>query len=520
MKPLVTMRDALSNEQLLGNALAGDSWAAWRILLIAMMGEPLTDDERVIFTKLTGRTREPLQMIEEATLVAGRRGGKSRAMAAGLAVYVAALCEHPRLVPGERGIVLMIAPDQKQAKISLDYCTACFEQSPLLRQLIAVRTADELQLTNGISVQVRSSSFRRLRGLTAVLVIADEASYFFSDEFSANADVEILNAARPCLASTGGPLVIASSPYAKRGVVYENWERYYRPDADPKILVAQAATRDLNPSLEQSFIDRAYAKDPISAASEYGAEFRGDLASYITLESVLRCVEKGCVERGPLRGFQYRAFADPSGGSGSDSFAVAIAHKEGAALGAETVIIDKIMVAVPPFNPEQVTQDMCDTLLQYRCSRVVGDSWGGEWPRQAFRKGGVSYAVATKSRSELYADLLPLLNARSVDLVDHPKLIAQLCQLERRTGRAGKDSIGHPQGQYDDVANCVAGAVSVALSGASSTELWRKQPTVILGHQAVHRRYPPSTPLPRFSFDDDGRRPAVISGRDNARRVH
>ena len=47
MTPFVTMRRALSDEHLLGAVLGGDSWLAWRILLIAAMGEPLTDEERV-----------------------------------------------------------------------------------------------------------------------------------------------------------------------------------------------------------------------------------------------------------------------------------------------------------------------------------------------------------------------------------------------------------------------------------------------------------------------------------------
>jgi hypothetical protein len=58
MTPFVTMRRALSDEHLLGGVLGGDSWLAWRVLLIAAMGEALTDEERAIFAKLTGRGRE------------------------------------------------------------------------------------------------------------------------------------------------------------------------------------------------------------------------------------------------------------------------------------------------------------------------------------------------------------------------------------------------------------------------------------------------------------------------------
>ena len=216
MKPTISLRKALADKQLLGRVLAGDTWQAWRTLLIASMGEALREDERATFTALTGRPHEPGQRVEELVAVVGRRGGKSRANAT-LAAYIGGLCKHD-LVPGETGIVLCIAPDQRQAAIVLDYCHAAFEQSPILRQLIANRTADTLELNNGINIDVRASSFRRLRGPTYVAAICDEAAFWYSDEYSSNADVEILNAVRPGLATTSGPLIIASSPYAKRGV--------------------------------------------------------------------------------------------------------------------------------------------------------------------------------------------------------------------------------------------------------------------------------------------------------------
>ncbi len=118
MIPRITLRKALADPQLLGGTLGGESWQAWRALLIAAMGEDLTGEEREIFRRLTGRDREPGQRVEELVCVVGRRGGKSRAMAT-LACYIAALCEHD-LVPGERGVTLLVAPDQRQAKIALD----------------------------------------------------------------------------------------------------------------------------------------------------------------------------------------------------------------------------------------------------------------------------------------------------------------------------------------------------------------------------------------------------------------
>ena len=98
---------------------------------------------------------------------------------------------------------------------------ACFERSPILKQLIANRTADALELTNGITLEVRPASFRKLRGPTYIAVIADELAFWYVDAAYANPDVEILNAVEPGLATTGGPLILASSPHARRGALWE-----------------------------------------------------------------------------------------------------------------------------------------------------------------------------------------------------------------------------------------------------------------------------------------------------------
>ena len=165
-----------------------------------------------------------------------------------LATYIAGLCDHSdALVPGERGVLLCVALDQRVAKIILDYAEASFERSPILKQLIASRTADALELTNGITLEVRPASFRKLRGPTYVAVIADELAFWYVDAAYANPDVEILNAVEPGLATTGGPLILASSPHARRGVLWEVFKRHYGAGGDPLILVAHGASRTLNP---------------------------------------------------------------------------------------------------------------------------------------------------------------------------------------------------------------------------------------------------------------------------------
>ena len=209
---------------------------------------------------------------------------------------------------------------------SCSYTEAAFSASPVLRQLIEARTARELRLTNRVDIEVRAADFRRLRGLTYVGIIADEAA-FWSVEGSANPDTEILASVRPGLATTSGPLIMISSPYARRGELWRTYNKHFGPNGDRLILVAQGSSRQFNPTLPQAVVDRAYERDPAAASAEYGAEFRRDIESFVALEAIEACVSRGVFERGPVPDVGYHAFADPSGGA-SDSMTLSVAHPE------------------------------------------------------------------------------------------------------------------------------------------------------------------------------------------------
>jgi hypothetical protein len=333
VKPRIPIRKALEDHNLLGGCLPGDTWRPWRVLLIALMGEALTDAERVIFKEITGRDHEPGFRVEEFAAIIGRRGGKSRAMAA-LVAYVTGLCDHPELVLGERGLALIIASDQEQALTCLSYVEAAFAGSPILRQLIESKTQKQIRLTNKLLIMVRASDYRRVRGVTLLLAIADEAAFWASTADSANPDSEIIGALRPALATCQGLLCLISSPHAKRGELWNLYKKYYGPAGDPAVLVAKAPSRTMNPSLPESIVRRAIERDAVAAAAEYGAEFRSDVANFVDREIVQAAVMPGIKEIMPARGTTYTAFHDPSGGS-SDSATLAVGHVRG-----DVVVID------------------------------------------------------------------------------------------------------------------------------------------------------------------------------------
>jgi hypothetical protein len=166
------------------------------------MGEQLTHDETVTLQQVTGRQQAPTSRCEELIGIVGRRGGKSRAVAV-VATYLSTLIDYNDvLVPGERGLLLCIAPDLKQSAVVYGYIAGILDESPALKPLVANATRNTLRLTNGIDIEVRAASWRRLRGVTCVACVCDESCFWFSDEQSANQDSEILQAVRPTLATT------------------------------------------------------------------------------------------------------------------------------------------------------------------------------------------------------------------------------------------------------------------------------------------------------------------------------
>ncbi len=445
--------DAMSSEDLFGKQFGGESWNAWRAFLGALFSLPMGDSLEV-FQRHTARTTPTTEAVREAWAIVGRRGGKSR-IAALVAVYLSCFRDYSDvLAEGERGLVMVLAPDRRQARVVFGYIKGLL-QVPPLRRMVGKTLKESIDLKNGVSIEIHTASFRTTRGYTVLAAICDETAWWY-DEKSANPDSEILQALRPAMLTVPGSVLLAiTTPYARRGEAYRNYQRYHGQDNAP-VLVWQAPTVAMNPLVDEAVIAAAFEQDAIAASAEYLAEFRRDVEAFLSIEAIEGVVIPGRLELPPRKDVKYSAFTDPSGGS-QDSFTVAIAHREN-----DLAVLDAVREVHPPFSPEQVTGEFATLIKSYHLRTVSGDRYAGEWPREQFRKHGVEYKVGDKPKSELYRDLLPLVNSGRVELLDHKVLKRQLEGLERRVARGGKDSIDHgPQGR-DDVANSVAGAVLLA----------------------------------------------------------
>jgi hypothetical protein len=320
------------------------TWAAWFAFLKTMFGLPLNDAELATFQKHTGRNTPLLAGHLESTLIVGRRGGKSLVLAL-IAAFLAVFYDwSPYLTGGERGTIMIVAADRRQAQSIFRYLKEMLS-IPLLAGLIERETAESVDLSNGITVEILTANFRTIRGRTVVAALFDELAFWHTDEGVANPDVEIVAAVRPAMATVPGAMLLkTSSPYARRGELWEDYRLYYGKD-DAATLVWQAETGAMNPTVSEAFLAKEFEKDPARASAEYGAQFRGDIESFVGRGVVESCVVTGRYELSPTYGVVYVGFVDAAGGSGTDSMTMCIAHRDG-----ERAIVDVLREVKPQFR--------------------------------------------------------------------------------------------------------------------------------------------------------------------------
>ena len=444
--------------------MTGDLWLPWRAFWKAVYALPMTPEELALYQRHTRRAAPPSAPVEEAFMAVGRGAGKTRNAALN-AVYRAITFDAAQVAPGEPVIVPLIAKDRKQARQALGYVRGLARLPDIAPWVARATLSETIQLKTGVDIEIMTASFRGSRGYTCPLAVCDEVAFWFDE--GANPDHEILTAIRGTLGRVaGGLLLVLSSPYAPRGELHAAVERYYGRDeesARDHVLVWNADTHSMNPTYSARAIAREFARDPVSAASEYGSDgfvqFRQGRQALFDEEPLRQAIAPDRRELPPASGLAYVAFVDAAEGArAGDSMTLAIAHQDGS-----RAVLDVVREVQPPFNPgEVIGQTFAPLLHAYGIRTVTGDRHAVGFVADAFAKAGVTFTPTTLSKSDLYAELLPLINTGAVALLDHATLRTQLLTLERRSVRGGTDRIDHPRGGHDDVANAAAGALVLA----------------------------------------------------------
>ena len=464
MTPLITLSHALSDVNLLGKPFQSPSFWTWKTVAKVIDGEPLREQREMdLFQESTGRSRLPTAPVRRLIVLVGRRGGKDRFMSA-VAVWRAALCAdwHKHLSAGEQAVVLLLGADRKQAGILRRYCEGLLN-APLLAQEVTRRTDEVIEFRNGASLEIATNDARLVRGRSAIAVIGSECAHWKTDEYAASSDEEVVNAAEPSMAMCpdGGMLLLGSSVYRKRGYMYRKYKELHGNE-ESEDLCWFAASAVMNPKLPLHFVEKALAEDLAKAGAEYLNRWREDVTDFIPADVVEGCSDFDIYERPPQRDVSYTAYCDPAGGTGTDLFTIAIAHREYDENG--TVRLDLVRERKPRFVPAAAIREYAELLRGYGINTVQGDKFGGGFHADEWLRNGITFIPCDKTTSENYLHALPMLLNGRVRLLDNPTLRTQFIGLERHLQPGGRETVTHAQvaSAHDDLAAAACGAIVAA----------------------------------------------------------
>lgn len=438
------------------------TWKPWRSLLKAALAIEEESGDLELMKRCTGLNHWPTEPHNEVFISSSRRSGKDTIISL-LTCHMALFRDwSPYLSPGEKPYIFLIAVNKAQATILRDRIEAILNLQPTFKKMIKRTLADTIELKNDVVIRVMPASFRSLRGYTIVCAILSEIAFWRFELDSANRDQEILTSLRPGLSTIPGSLLVAiSSPFSKRGVLYEMYNKWFGKPGST--LFWKSKTVDMHPKFSMETVEAAYRDDPHSAMAEWGGEFRSDISSYVDPEIVDSCVVKGQYELPYMEGNVYHGFLDAAGGKAhGDSFSLAITHRDRES---GDLVLDLIRETVPPFRPLEVVEKYSRILKSYNIFLAKADSWASGLIIDSFLAHGVEVENIKQSKSILYNELSPILNSNKIRLLENEKLIAQIKSLDRKVHQGGRSSIDCFYG-HDDVINAVAGAaVSCAQEG-------------------------------------------------------
>jgi hypothetical protein len=367
-------------------------------------------------------------------------------------------------------------------------------QAPLLAPEVVRTTGEVVEFRNGSSLEISTNDVRLIRGRSAIAVLGSECCHWKTDEYAASSDEEVVAAADPSMAMCpdAGLLLLGSSVYRKRGFMYRRYGELHGKD-DTNDVCWFAPSVVMNPKLPQHAIDAALASNAARARAEFNNVWREDLSDFIPLDVLDACTERGVYERPPHDRVKYFAFADAAGGTGSDSFAFAVAHKEA------SYVLDAVREHTPRFVPAQVIADLAQLCRNYRITEVSGDKYAVGFHAAEWKAHGIKFVPSERSTSENYLAALPLLLAKRVRLIDNATLRNQLASLERRVGASDRESIDHPPhaSAHDDVSCAAIGALM------ASTGLFDPNPYYLW---ALADQAPPGSPVSEDPWEAERKR--------------
>ena len=466
---------------------------------------------------------------QDLVLVAGRRGTKTTIVSFIVCyeLYKLLLMGNPHayfnIIPTDLIEIVSVSTNEGQAKNMFDRITGNIEQCPFFKPFMT-GTPNKLDMTfqtksyiekygkggrPAIRLVAKPCSAKGLRGPNNIIVVLDEAAYFFKEaETTAGAsnqsDTAIYGAVRPAMAGfkykngkPAGRMIMISSPADRTGKFYDEYERSLTPGKNKGLLMFKLPTWVMNPTINTEFLEAEFNKDPVVYGCEYGGEFSDRLRGWIEDARYLRnCVVPGLKqkERSLSRTAHFLGF---DGGLINDGSAVVVVHVEPIPTidgryepkievdfaQVRYAWLEKGMTgksdAKPRFTPDEILEWVASFTEKYNIVGGLTDHFmGPQLESYMMRKGFKQFRYEQMTQgfnSQLYQDLMTNIISGNLRFPEGPvsphtgqpgdsDLVKELLSLQATHKNKYQVSVHAPdrEGCHDDLCDALALAVHLA----------------------------------------------------------
>ena len=409
-----------------------------------------TGDAGTIATQLFGGVAK-LEPSARGVLAAvcGARAGKTYLLVALRLVYGMLTRDLRSLARGQRAVALVIAPNDKLRQEAINYALGAIANSPWRGWLQLPRGATPDDIVSSFAVSrpdgktvtfeggVATRGGYGGRGRSFVDVGLDECA-FFRDSTYAVSDVEVYRAVSARVLP-GGQVILASTPWAKSGLLYDMFSA--NDGKHETALAVRAPTLLLNPQdWVHEIVRREMARDADNANREYGAQF-------MTAGS-LACFDPDLLQRNvvenymPQPGDVLRAGMDLGFRSDSSALVVVLAR---AGIVYPVHVLELRPEEGKPLSPEQTIATFAGVLKGYGIPFAMGDGHYKETATENLAKYGLGFLDAPTSPAEAYVRTRNLLKDERLKLPDDARLLQQAKEVQAVPLSGGGLSIHHPR---------------------------------------------------------------------------
>jgi hypothetical protein len=418
------------------------------------------DTARAIFGEVA---TVPPEARSTAVFVCGARAGKTSLFCALRALHLALTVPVDGLAPGEQAFVVIVAPDLRLARQCLSFAKGHAKADDRIRRCVIGESADGFVLArDGREVSVECLPATRggsaVRGRTLLGAVLDEAA-FFRDESAIVNDAELYRALLPRIVA-GGQLVIASTPWAEEGLLYELHAAQF--GAPRSAIVCHAPTLAMRDDvILRARVALERVRDPDNAAREYdGTFFASGASSFFDPQTVAAALHDVPLPMPPDPSAV--VFVGADFGFRSDASSIVVAQRVG-----PVVVVADVHELRPskgaPLQPSAVVDAFALVAKRYGATSIAADLHYSESVRELLARHGLGLVAlpnGAEGKAAQYVAARSLLREGKVKLPNHARLLAQLKAVVAKPTSGGGLAISSQRrasGGHGDVASaCVA----------------------------------------------------------------